>query len=91
MGEYRPHQTTILGGASLALSPAICLLAFYRVILHAVHLTIGTLPEVPYRRSSGIECLRKPIDIGLVFPCVGYEDVPLLTVLSAADFSTGAV
>jgi hypothetical protein len=54
MGRYKPHQTTILIGVSLALSPAICLLAFYKVILHALHRTIGTLlSQASFRQKEG--------------------------------------
>jgi hypothetical protein len=54
MGRYKPHQTTILIGVSLALSPAICLPAFYRVIHHALHRTIGTLlSHASFRQKEG--------------------------------------
>jgi hypothetical protein len=40
---------------SSALSLGICLLAFYKVILHALHLTIGTLPDAtPRFRQKGV-------------------------------------
>jgi hypothetical protein len=44
---------------SLALSLEICLLAFYKVLLHALNLTIGTLPEAT-PRSGTKRCASLP-------------------------------
>jgi hypothetical protein len=55
MGRYRPHQTTILSGVSSGLSLETCLLAFYKVTLHALYRPIGTLREVMSRsRERGV-------------------------------------